>query len=325
MTLNTELTTAARPHIDDILGPSSSRYFGEGFKRTVYAPQVNYRQDNAEGHVQIRYRTDWSKKKTTKPRNPHLSTVDAILIAGQIASTLLQKKHRLSKSHCQQVWLRSITINAGQLAEEDLDAVPVHTELLATREDTDSLFGFLSQFKTRLGTMEIDLCLDHTLDSDPLNQVNEGQYFTQGYLDRLCDISGITPAEDNLSVTGDLRLRTDYLHMLDGVMGAYPMSLMVLDIAVSFAQLAQVMMYRLDNLDRAQTNNLWMRHVTLTCPYPIVPRVKQTISVINRKSTIIPMNGENWRLSTATGAIAGHPDFTIKAKLCHALPKGENA
>uniref|UniRef100_UPI003F584724 AvrD family protein n=1 Tax=Vibrio cholerae TaxID=666 RepID=UPI003F584724 len=107
--------------IDDILGPAEQRYFGEGYKRTQYLCSIHYQEKHAQGLISVSYRNDWSKKKT-KERKPHLSTIDAFLIAGQISYGLIKRNVHLSKNQMAQSWIRNISIKAGAEALENLDS-----------------------------------------------------------------------------------------------------------------------------------------------------------------------------------------------------------
>jgi hypothetical protein len=310
-------------NIEDALGPSEHRYFGDGFKRTKYEVNVAYSPGHAKGEVAVLYHNNWSSKASDKVRKPHLSTLDASLISGQVGCALLRRHYPFSRLDSQQAWLRQIDVKAGNMAYEDLSAVPLTAQILSSGPTDDSLFGYLTSVEVRLGAMHVVLVIDHGLSQEGGSCMpDEDHYFTEGFRQRHCELSNISFHPGESEVGADLSLKLTSVSPGDGVMGAYPRSLLTIELLTSFAQLAQVLMYRLDNLNREQTNNLWMRNVSLHCPYPIIPRIKHQLALRCVRSTLLDRMNEQWRLTTVQARIGGHPEFTLSAKLCHSLPQG---
>ncbi|WP_432463426.1 AvrD family protein [Agarivorans sp. QJM3NY_33] len=313
------------PHIDDALGPAAQRYFGEGYKKTQYRCNVKYTASFAEGTIAIDYRTDWSQKKKVSSRPPHLSTIDAFLVAGRIACELLRREFNLSEQQTSQAWIRHLSIKAGSEALEDLVAVPLSTRLIKSVTDNNSMFGVLSHFKTVLKTMEVEIIIDHPpgIDSHTVNAapLNAEEYFIDEFRERHCELYNNSFNDKSCAVSCELTLQRPG-KQFSGLMGHYPHALMIVDWLTSFAQLSQLVMYRLDNVQRNQTNNLWMRSVKITAPYPIIPQQKHTLTLRSTRNSLINKNHEQWRLATVSGSIASHPEFSLSAKLCHSLPQG---
>ncbi len=209
-----------------------------------------------------------------------------------MAGELLRYTHKISAQDCRNAWLRDISIKAGNLAEEDLAYVPVMAELLKVDDSEEGLFGQLSTIRVRLGSMEIKLVIDHarSVESDQPSVIDE--YFTEAYRKRSCHIGGITLDDNQEIIEGCLSFLDENNRKLEGVMGDYPNSLMAIEILTTFAQLAQFMIYRIDNLQREQANNLWMRSVVIHNPYPIMPRMKQRLKLHCRQRSLIEMKGE---------------------------------
>lgn len=320
----TPLSTTVLNHIDDALGPAAQRYFGEGFKRTRYAISVSYQADSAEGFVQVMYQQNWSSKTTDKVRKPHLSTLDAVLISGQVSCALLRRRYPLSQPDCQQAWIRALEIKAGHLSYEDLAAVPLQAKLMSSAAADDSLFGYLTRLQVKLGEMVVELVIDHALSEQATVLTDTDHYFSDGYRQRQCQLQQLQFEPGQLTLTAQLSLQTGSALPADGVMGAYPRCLLAIELLTAFAQLAQALMYQMDNLSRDQTNNLWMRQVSLFCPYPIIPQRQHLAQLACQRTSLLPKKDEIWRLTTVVATLAGHPEFRLSAKLCHSLPHGVN-
>lgn len=309
--------------IEDALGPAEKRYFGGGFKSTEYEVNVTYHSGHAMGVVAVNYHNGWSSKAADKIRKPHLSTLDASLIGGQVGCSLLRRRYSFSQPDCEQAWLRQIDIRAGNMAYEDLSAVPLKAQLVSSELDDTSLFGYLTKIEVTLGTMHVALVIDHGLSNKAESHApGEDHYFTNGFRQRDCHLSNISFEREASEVQADLSLKLASNRPAFGIMGAYPRSLLAIEVLTSFAQLAQVLMYRLDNLSREQTNNLWMRSLSLYCPYPIIPRVKHRLALRCVRSSLLQRQSEQWRLTTVKALVSEHPEFRLTAKLCHSLPHG---
>ncbi|SIO95965.1 AvrD family protein [Vibrio spartinae] len=313
--------------IDDILGPSEQRYFGEGYKRTQYECNINYDKDNAQGLVNVLYKTDWSQKNT-QHRRPHMSTIDAFLIAGRVSYGIIKRHYQLSSHQSSQAWIRHVSIKAGSDALEDLGNVRLSAELSNTTNSPDSLFGTLTRVKTNLGSMEIEVVIDHEAmveHSCSIESItDDDEYFTNDFRLRSCHLANNTFYDSTGAVSSELLFQCSGKPST-GAMGQYPYALMMVDWLTCFAQLSQLVMYRLDKLDRSKTYNLWMRSVSVTTPYPIIPRRKHMLTLCSMKNSLVKKKDFSWRLATVNGAVSGHPEFSITAKLCHQLPQGESA
>jgi len=132
---------------DALLGPARSRYLGDGHRRVDLHMSVPEQID--EGTVassaSISYPNDWSTK-AGQERSPHLSTVDALRIAGSVMKSPLVAAGVASRYTLE----RSLTVRAGARPWEDLAHVPVTTRI---REATD--FSALHVHHT-IGSLRVD-------------------------------------------------------------------------------------------------------------------------------------------------------------------------
>ncbi|KUI97663.1 AvrD family protein [Vibrio sp. MEBiC08052] len=211
--------------IDDILGPSEQRYFGEGYKRTEYECNINYGNDSAQGSVSIAYRTGWSQKKI-QYRRPHLSTIDAFLIAGRVSYGIIKRHYQLSSHQSAQAWIRHVSIKAGADAVEDLDAVRLSAELLDTTGSYDSMFGMLTRVKTKLDSMEIEVVIDHEVVTDSALHIasvtDDDEYFSSDFRLRHCHLANSTFCDSIDEVSSELLFKCSGKPS-SGAMGQYPM------------------------------------------------------------------------------------------------------
>lgn len=117
---------------DALLGSADDRYLGEGHRRVGLTLGMLNQISNSEFSTtaQLTYPPDWSTKAGAS-RTAHLSTVDAIRIAGHLHRSLALQVPMLAQFSAE----RSLTVRAGSRPWEALDDVPVQTEVLQTERD----------------------------------------------------------------------------------------------------------------------------------------------------------------------------------------------
>lgn len=119
--------------IDDLLGPSESRFFGSGYRRVgqrLNAAVLGRGAPDAERRGSVLYPVDWSVKQQAAKLAPHLSTIDALLFAAQLAEAALTARHGLTAEQRRSAWLRKVEIRAYATPQEQgLTSFPVSAEL----------------------------------------------------------------------------------------------------------------------------------------------------------------------------------------------------
>jgi hypothetical protein len=103
-----------------------------------------------------------------------------------------------------------------------------------------------------------------------------------------------------------------------GVDGLVQPSLSAIDAFVSSLQLAQVLMYELDGVTRAESNTLWMLHTSLelpAVPRPVAERTPVTCSIARKH--LLPLRGATWRNVDIAGDCGG---VSLRCSFAHELP-----
>jgi hypothetical protein len=160
--------------IDDCLGPATGRFFGDGFRRVVHRiADITVRPgDNGRGRVDakagLRYPPDWSTKSTDVTLRPHLSSVDALLIAVRLGEMYLTHTHGLDRSQRRRMWLRRCTMKTPSAPQEDLSEFDVEAVNVDRRAEPNSLCGHVSVFECVIGTLKLTCEIEHDVSSaDP--------------------------------------------------------------------------------------------------------------------------------------------------------------
>ena len=91
------------PNIEDSLGPAATRFFGRGFRRVgVTLAGLAVEPAPAGGRIeataQVSYPSGWSVRDAREAPRPHLSTIDALTIAVQVAEAYLAHTFSLTSN-----------------------------------------------------------------------------------------------------------------------------------------------------------------------------------------------------------------------------------
>ncbi|MFE0174098.1 AvrD family protein [Streptomyces sp. NPDC059002] len=322
--------------VDDALGDRRGRFFGEGFKRVTHAlSSLSVRPADAstpgtvDATAGIHVPGVWSRKGASHQR-PHLTTVDAMQFAARLTGLYTAHVHDLAPAG--HFAVRSLSVKTGTAPDEELlDRFPVSALHRSTRELPAT--GRLSTIMDcRVGSMTVRVEAEHDAAADPV--YTEGFYTTPEHLpgawndapygashhgrrQYLLDVRG-----DGASLTADAELR-----LTDSFGGAARESLgpTMIDVFVAALQLGQVLLYRLDGLDRATSNTLWMRCTTIT---PADERAAAAgadggtprdgrFRVALARPTELPTAQGTWRTAQIRSTFAG---LRLTCDVAHLLP-----
>jgi hypothetical protein len=105
----------------------------------------------------------------------------------------------------------------------------------------------------------------------------------------------------------------------DGLGGAHGPAPSMLDGLVCLAQLAQVLAYRLDGIERGQSHTLWMRRLAQSSPAsprPATGPVTATLAL--QRSRVLAFGDGLWRTLDVAGELHG---IRARSSIAHQLPE----
>ncbi|MGQ4482028.1 AvrD family protein [Streptomyces sp. SAS_276] len=276
--------------IDDFLGPREGRFLGEGFKRVAHsltdltitpapAPAGGPGRAHAPGGTacirataHLALPAAWSRKGDRYP-TPHLSSLDVMLFAARL--TGLYAAHACSLGPGDRFEVCSVDIKAGARPDEEgLESFPV-TGRLAAAEDTGPLWS--TTLDCRVGSLSARVHARHSparrapaaprsyyLAEELPGPWNDAPYgVPHGARSQLLTGVRITGGTQEPYASARAALVPDGAQApRDGT----PASM--IDAFVAAMQLGQVLLYTLDGVERADSNNLWMRRTRVTTDDP---------------------------------------------------------
>jgi Pseudomonas avirulence D protein (AvrD) len=317
--------------IDDVLGPRHDRYFGDGYKRVEHrlsepaAALDGSAQDAFRATASLAYPADWSTKKSAT-LVPHLSSVDTMALATAMCERVIAAQRSLDPDDIGRMWLRHLTVRTGSTPHLDLERIDVTaavTESVATDDDE-----LATTLRFQVGTIAGTLTMQHpagaTTDGEaPGEQDGHGtgkHFYLHGFKDQDLTISDIVVDEacDGIRASHRVEPSSD-TPTYCGAESAYAGTMSALNGVIGCAQLAQVLLYELDAVNRSSTNNLWMTKFELHAEQP--PRAIDDgfrgVAKLGRTRIAAVANGR-WR--RADVALSEFNGITGWCSLTHQLP-----
>ncbi|WP_223935094.1 AvrD family protein [Arthrobacter sp. StoSoilB5] len=331
------MDTSVRNVIDDVLGPADERYFGSGFRRVAHCIEdlklemASQTSLGVTGVAALSYPRDWSRKDHHRGLRPHLSTVDAFVIAVELAEVLLIRVFSLGSRERTSAWIRSVEFRSGAVPQEKLEAIDVKAALVATKPSSRCLSApFESLLECSVGSIKVQLRLEHEICSfnpkmGPMPSLSsvlgeaEGRFYGEGFRHRFHKIGNVRFTADNQRVDASVAISSaSESAFRNDIGGDYRPSVSILDCVIAQSQMTQALLYQVDGISRHESNTLWMRRVVIAAdtPYRPLSHAFDASSTVE-KSRLLNVNGRFYRSTDFSGTFLG---LVNRYSLAHELP-----
>ncbi|MPY57612.1 AvrD family protein [Streptomyces spongiae] len=323
--------------LDSCLGPGNARFFGSGYKRVVQELRDISTDGSAEPGALITargtltYPQDWSRKSGAGELRPHLSSIDALVLAATLAEVHVSRAFGLTATEQRRTWLRHADVRAGSSPHEDLADFPVRGRLLGGDSPASEESALTSTFDCRIGGLRVRCTLAHERGSGtegPATYADASQalgpararHYGEGYKNRHQHADQVHVDLDRQRVLGRQHVVATQTGLETlGAEAAFGPSVSLVDALVGVAQLAQVLLYAQDGLSRGSSNTLWMRRFVISTRTPVRPLGRRFTSTVRTAGTrLLSMGGEAWR--TADLAVDDFSGIGGRCSLAHRLP-----
>ncbi|WP_435174195.1 AvrD family protein [Actinacidiphila sp. bgisy145] len=323
--------------IDEYLGPAEQRFFGSGYRRAshqvgdVRVFPATEADQVVTARITIGYPGDWSRKKDEIDVPPHVSSIDALVLGVQLAEAHLAYGYGLGPEQRRTAQLRRITLIAGTAPQEELTDLSAGAWLRGTAPLPEAPGMCVSVYECRIGVMRARYEIIHAAPAGTARPAEfrwledalgpaETRYYGAGFAlggQRLADVTADT---EGLSAHASV-LMEPAKAMPDGIEGSTSPAFSPVDCFVACLQLAQVLMYEMDNIRRSDSNTLWMLRTSLDAARPRVAASPGSPHQVMAKVTgshLLPLHGRSWRNTEISGESAG---IRLRCSLAHELPE----
>ena len=334
MKMNTQLLYKS---IDDYLGPAETRFFGQGYRRAEYqvgdimATPVDDADPGIRATVTVDYPRDWSMKGANIDLRPHLSTVDMLVLGVQFSEMHLTHAYGIDEIMRRTAWLRRVTLRAGSKPQEDLVGLAGSAKLRETKHVLDAPNSFISVYDCQVGEMQARCEIEHQIANRAIGAKSfesiedilgpaVSRYYGEGFKLRQQHIEDVRVDMATLRSSATVKIESiEEGHAATaGIGGKYQPSPSVIDCFVTNLQLAQVLMYEMDSVERRNSNTLWMLRTVLDAkqPHRLHAAPLEAHTSISGKH-LLPLRGRKWRNVDILGDCGG---VNLRASFAHELP-----
>lgn len=298
---------------ESFLGSRKKRYFSSSYKKiNCDIKELIIQNNSLLGNLSIAWPEVWSEKNG-ELRKPHLGSLELYVIAVRFVEHYLGIIDNLKKECIEKVWVNNFVPKVGQGAIENCHELACRCSKLSQRQDKNRINCL---FEVKIGKATVRLAIDYNLCEEKrcfagcvanpcisiqklldLRVHDERSFYTTGYKIPVHKITDIIVNKEEQSVRADIELLNIELSpFFNGLSKAYQPCLTFCDIILVTGQLAQILLFSLDNINREEAGNLWMR--TADCKYfrPIKENTGVKISV--KESSMLKTGGIEYRAAT---------------------------
>ncbi|ALV47803.1 hypothetical protein MB46_19965 (plasmid) [Arthrobacter alpinus] len=318
--------------IDDLLGDGSSRFFSQGYKSTnpnLHELAVSHTASESllTAYASLEMRGVWSVKGSSD-QTPHLGTTDVLVLACRMAEALLASRY--SPEILPEAYLKSVIISGGrEPVEGALSRIECQGKLEGSKNGNSSTLRFSvasmnAVLEVSHDSTELGLASVQSPSEDALVGASEKRLYGDLWSGRKVLLEDVQLKSANEDANARLSFEQEFspgsLGDLRGLEAEYPHDLSALEYFVSTLQLGQALLYRLDSMERADSNTLWMRrtHITFNRPKHHEASWSETgLNVRLDRSRLVLRDGESWRCADIVGT---HDVGEVVCSVAHRLP-----
>ncbi len=319
-----DLSTKTVDDIDSVLGPRDERFFGDGYRRVIQTlDEERTSWDGDEPRLaacaRVDFPSDWSTK-SGRGQEPHLTTIDAIVLAAQACKYALIQLGGADLAA--KARIRKFEIRAGKdPLEAGFDQVPV------SLVEADS--GAAERvFVVHVGPIRVrceivtHLASGRAGDRDLEWLQYQGAF--RSHQQRLRNLTiDVDQAEASADLIVDVGLGTEESQPKARSDSPLDEPLSTLDAFVACLQLGQTVLYSIDGFTRAESSTLWMRAASLLAPAAPVPLpLSDRVLVKAENPTLLSASGATWRTANLRGTVGA---VEVTCSVAHKIPDDRSA
>ncbi|MGC0367271.1 hypothetical protein ABH922_005323 [Rhodococcus sp. 27YEA15] len=313
-------TTIQTATADDYLGPFGGRFFGSGYKRVRQDISIGPMfAGSFAGELSLTMPDQWSTKGAAR-QLPHASSIDIIVAAALLGEH--SARLRKVEGPC---WTEELTIRAPVAPEEGAAInLAVSGESHVAGDDRTITTADIGGFKAQITVAH------HATNSEEIaNTESEANRpvttaphpYVDGFRHHINTVSNLEIDFDGNNATSQLLTERDTENTAVVGVDASPgvASVHLIDAFCEALQVGQILLYDLDNLQRATSNTLWMRRLRIRAQAPEfrVPNVKSVTDL--QKLSLVAIQKETWRTADIRYR---RPGIELTCSVAHKIAQG---
>ena len=309
---------------EQFLGPKEERYFASGYKKiTCELFDHHFSDDKLTASLNLSCGKSLSTKNG-KILDQHLGSIESSLIAIRSLELFLSVKYNLtdneiSASYIKRIEFKTRPCSPGLNQQNDIEVTPIHL-FEKNRGSFTGNFEILVKNFQFLIEIDIDRQFNPSEPSHKRfteNIINPAHHYHQGYRLTSIDIENLLLNLENRSVIAESKV-THPNEVFEAGLGTKNLrGLSFVEFLSIAGQLTQILLYKLENTSREESNNMWVR--SLSADFLPV-KTNQPIEVSSKayftEFNLVKIKGEVWRTVSAKFEIG---NIQGAAKVCHII------
>lgn len=241
--------------IDELIGSSNERYFGEGYKHVVYKQiQKNMNFKEIKESFAISYPEKWSQKDNVKKIIPHFSTLDSLVLAVVMVRDFLREELVVEDDVINNALISKINVKAGNALVEDLEEI----QGALTLASDDELV-----FKGKIASFSVSLTIELFDDANQIIIPKADDFYLSGFMKSNAEVKNISISSDYSEIYAKTNVNYDeYFSGIESASIKNKRLPSILDQIITTAELTEALHSKLDAIPRNRSKTLIMRKVS---------------------------------------------------------------
>lgn len=301
--------------VDTLLGDHRTRYFGDGHKRTNY--EIVFDEDKNQFYGEITQLGLWSNK-SDKVIQPHLSTLDGLILASLLAEKYLESKNELPENF----YLSKFTIKSGMKPIENLNKVPVVLRKVKLDKDSVEFNIFVSDMKVEIEFQRFAV-FSRNNNEENIDKKDYLQNHLKDIHHNIYDVSFLETLDtaDKCSIFCKTNKVISKNKEYKGISSNLFKNYSLLELLIIFSQIAEMLAYHVDDIDRECSETLWMKNVSAEIS-ELIPNGELELLGKITKNKLLDMKGKKWKIFEMSGTDT-QSRIKISSKIAHQLPESD--
>lgn len=302
------MLTLLNTTIEEILGKPEERYFGNGFRFfTIDLKSIEISPTEIRGQAIVKY----AGPQRPRGEAPHIGSIEFMAFSLRMGSYAMNRICKINLADTNRAFLKKYSIQISNNM-----SVGTHNfacKVLSTEPDVCSLQGYITQLEIQFENFtKIKISIDHRgysthkpLPTNELIAFDYEQLHSLGYKSTEMEFSHLDINLDTQTISTSIK----YKHLLEENtfhgLGSARNNLLPTDAIRIYGQLMQSLLYKLDNSDRSNCQNIWLRKMYMIQDRPLF---KENIkaSVIFQDMRNITLGGDTWKLINLNGSVGNY-------------------
>lgn len=308
---------------EQFLGCKEGRYFASGYKKIACELfNCHLSGDKLTASLNLEF-GDARSIKNGKIIDHHLGSIESSLIAIRSLELFLTAKFELTDDEISACYIKRIVFKTKPCSpiNQPNDVEVTNTHLF--RRNMDSLSGNYEILIKNFQFM-IELDINRQSDSSKLQEeisakkiINPAHYYYHGYRLTSIDIENLLLNLKNSSVIAKSKVINPNKVFGAGLGTKNIRRLTFVEFLSIAGQLTQILLYKLENISREESNNMWVRSLNADfLPMETNQQIEVTSKAYFTEFNSVKIKGEVWRTVTAKFEIG---NIQGSAKVCHII------